>query len=87
VAEGDRRARKLLERRERSVQRLPKLIEILRGTLAERHVRCGNPVCHCRKGPGHGPISYLSVSLGVGRTQQITIAAADRPLAERLLRN
>ena len=87
MAKQDRQARRLLERRERAVRGLPKLTEVLRGTLAQRHVRCGKPACHCREGPGHGPISYLSVSLGVGRTQQITIAAVDLALAERLLRN
>lgn len=87
VAREDRRARRLLERRERSLRRLPKLTEVLRGTLAERHVRCGKPTCHCQTGPGHGPISYLNVSLGVGRNQQITIAVEDRPIAARLVRN
>lgn len=51
----------------------PNLAEVLRGSLRRRFVRCGKTGCHCRKGRGHGPFLYLSVSLGVGRTAQITI--------------
>lgn len=83
----DRRARKLLERRSRSVRALPQLTEVLRGSLRERYIRCGKPGCHCQEGLGHGPITYLSVSLGVGTNQQITIAPEDRAVADRLVRN
>jgi hypothetical protein len=64
---------------------VPDLAEVLRGTLRRRYVRCGKEGCHCRKGRGHGPFLYLSVTLAVGRTEQITIATPDVSLARRLL--
>ena len=79
--------RRLLERRQRAAQKAPELTEVLRGTLRERYVRCGKPGCHCRKGQGHGPVRYLSVSLGVGQTRQITIAADDYVLAWQYVDN
>jgi uncharacterized protein DUF6788 len=42
--------------------------EILRGSLMERYVTCGNPSCRCARGEKHGPSWYLSVTLGPGRT-------------------
>ena len=83
----DRSADKLLKRRDRAVASVPNLAEVLRGTLRERYVRCGKPGCHCQKGKGHGPFLYLSVSVGAGKTVQITIAFEDRGLAERYVRN
>jgi hypothetical protein len=58
----------LHQRRKGLVQRLPPAAEILRGSLVERYVTCGNPSCKCAKGERHGPIWYLTVTLGPGRT-------------------
>ena len=44
------------------------LTQILRGSLVERYVTCGNLACKCAKGERHGPIWYLTVTLGRGRT-------------------
>jgi hypothetical protein len=49
-------------------QQLPPVTEILRGSLVERYVTCGNPACKCAKGERHGPLWYLTVTLGRGRT-------------------
>jgi hypothetical protein len=49
-------------------QQLPPLTEILRGSLVERYVTCGNPACKCARGERHGPIWYLTVTLGRGHT-------------------
>ena len=87
VVERRAQARKLLGRRQRTVDAAPPLTEVLRGTLLERYVRCGKAGCHCQAGPGHGPILYLSVTLGVGRTHQITIAPEDQKMARLLVRN
>src|SRR2546423_15685610 len=46
----------------------PPVTEILRGSLVERYVTCGNPACKCAKGERHGPIWYLTVTLGRGHT-------------------
>src|SRR5262252_9849198 len=58
----------LRERRRGLAQQLPPLTEILRGSLLERYVTCGNPSCKCAKGERHGPNWYLTVTLGPGRT-------------------
>jgi hypothetical protein len=58
----------LRQRRQGLAQQLPPLTEILRGSLVERYVTCGNPACKCAKGERHGPINYLTVTLGPGRT-------------------
>jgi len=58
----------LRQRRKGLAQRLPPVTEILRGSLVERYVTCGNPACKCAKGERHGPIWYLTVTLGPGRT-------------------
>ena len=41
---------------------------LIRGTLLERRRRCGNPGCHCAKGPGH-PGLYLILSDGKRQRQ------------------
>jgi len=58
----------LRQRRRGLAKLLPPTTEILRGSLVERYVTCGNPVCRCAKGERHGPIWYLTVTLGRGRT-------------------
>ena len=58
----------LRERRKGLAQQLPPITEILRGSLVERYVTCGNPACKCARGERHGPIWYLTVTLGKGRT-------------------
>src|SRR5579863_6377637 len=42
---------------------LPPLGEVLRGSLMERYLTCGNPDCKCARGERHGPVWYLSVTL------------------------
>ena len=81
------KAASLLARRQAAADRVPPLVDVLRGTLRQRYVRCGNSGCHCRTGHGHGPVFYLSVTLAGGRTTQITVAAEDVATARRLLRN
>jgi hypothetical protein len=80
------RHRTLLAQRTRALAELPDMEQILRGTLRRRYVRCGKPGCHCEKGRGHGPVSYLSTSLD-GQTQQITIAPPDYAAAKQYVRN
>jgi hypothetical protein len=58
-----------LRQRKRGLAKLlPSVTEILRGSLVERYVTCGNPSCRCARGERHGPIWYLTVTLGKGRT-------------------
>lgn len=57
-----------LRKRRQGLAILPPVSEILRGSLMERYVTCGNPSCKCARGERHGPSWYLSVTLGQGRT-------------------
>ncbi len=57
-----------LRQRRHGLAKLPPVAEILRGSLMERYVTCGNPSCKCARGERHGPSWYLSVTLGPGRT-------------------
>src|ERR1017187_3740393 len=58
----------LRQRRKGLVKLLPPAGEVLRGSLVERYVTCGNPSCKCARGERHGPMWYLTVTLGPGRT-------------------
>jgi hypothetical protein len=58
----------LRQRRQGLAKLLPPVTDILRGSLVERYVTCGNPACKCARGERHGPIWYLTVTLGRGRT-------------------
>src|SRR5713226_2541226 len=65
----------LRHRRQGLVKLLPPAEEILRGSLIERYVTCGNPNCKCARGERHGPMWYLTVTLGPGRTTGGIISA------------
>ena len=65
----------LRQRRQGLAKQLPPVTDILRGSLVERYVTCGNSACKCAKGERHGPIWYLTVTLGPGRTTGGIIAA------------
>ena len=65
----------LLKRRQQLARRVPPLEEIVRGSVLTRELRCGKPSCHCASGPGH-VATYLTVSFGGGRTEQISLPAA-----------
>jgi hypothetical protein len=77
----------LQTRLERVVADAPDLAEVLRGTVGERFVRCGKPGCRCQDGPGHGPVYYVSISLGAGKTKQVTLSEGDYDLARRYADN
>ena len=67
----------LRQRRQGLANQLPPVTETLRGSLVERYVTCGNPACKCAKGERHGPMWYLTVTLGPGKTTG-GIIASDR---------
>ena len=58
----------LQQRKQGLAKLLPPVTDILRGSLVERYVTCGSPACKCARGERHGPIWYLTVTLGRGRT-------------------
>ena len=77
--------RNLLDRR-RAVQKLPPLEEVLRGSVFVRTLRCGKPGCRCATGDGHRA-TYLSVTFGGGRTEQICLPPSLVALARRWVAN
>lgn len=76
----------LLGHRRRVCDCLPPPEEILRGSVYTRRVRCGKPGCHCAKGAGH-EVTYLSVTLPSGRTEQISLPKSLVPVATQWVRN
>src|SRR5690349_14752960 len=65
----------LRSRRQGLTRLLPPLGEVLRGTLMERYMTCGNPDCKCARGERHGPVWYLSVTLDQSRRIGSTVPA------------
>ncbi len=77
----------LRHRRQGLVKLLPPAEEILRGSLIERYVTCGNPNCKCARGERHGPVWYLTVTLGPGRTTGGIIAREKLDQVRRWIAN
>jgi hypothetical protein len=69
---------KLLAQRRRAVHKLPPIEEVLRGSILERAVRCGQPHCRCASGELH-TATVFTVSFPGGRTEQISLPAAVLP--------
>ena len=65
----------LRQRRQGLAKRLPPVEETLRGSMVERYMTCGNHRCKCARGERHGPVWYLTVTLGPGRTTGGIVAA------------
>jgi hypothetical protein len=78
--------RALILRRQQVLRDLPPLEEVARGSLIERHLRCGNPGCHCAQDEGHRAF-YLAVSFSKGRTEQVTVPVALVPVVRRWIDN
>lgn len=77
----------LRQRRQGLVRLLPPVGEVLRGSLVERYVTCGNPSCKCTRGQRHGPVWYLTVTLGPGRTTGGVIPAEQLGKVRRWIEN
>lgn len=65
----------LRKRREGLTKLMPPLSEIMRGSLMERYLTCGNSDCRCARGERHGPVWYLSVTLDQSRRTGATVPA------------
>jgi hypothetical protein len=72
------KTKRLLSQRQRAVQKLPPIEEVLRGSILERSVRCGQPNCRCASGERHSA-TVLTVSFPGGRTEQISLPAVVLP--------
>ena len=77
----------LRKRREGLTKVLPPLSEILRGSLMERYMTCGNPSCKCARGERHGPVWYLSVTLDQSRRHGSTVPADQVEQVRRWIEN
>jgi len=77
-----------LQQRRRGLARmLPVTEETLRGSLIERYVTCGNPSCKCARGERHGPVWYLSITLGPGRTTSTVVQPEQLERVRRWIEN
>jgi hypothetical protein len=77
----------LHKRREGLTQNLPPLAEILRGSLMERYLTCGNADCKCARGERHGPIWYLRVTLDQSHRIGATVPADQVEQVRRWIEN
>jgi hypothetical protein len=81
---------KIRERLERSrsqrIQTAPDLSQVLRGSLFERHTRCGKPTCHCATSEGH-PVTCVGVALPGGKNIQVTVPAHLVPVVRQWTEN
>lgn len=77
----------LRKRREGLTKLLPPLGEILRGSLMERYLTCGNPACKCARGERHGPVWYLSVTLDQSHRIGSTVLAEQVEQVRRWIEN
>ena len=77
----------LCKRRQGLTQLLPPLAEVLRGSLMQRYLTCGNPNCKCAKGERHGPIWYLSVTLDQSHRKGSTVPAEQVEQVRRWIEN
>ena|SRR2546422_435368 len=76
----------LIIRRDRILQKLPPMHELVRGSLVERHLRCGKTGCYCAGGQGHRAW-YLTASFAQGKTEQVTVPEALLPVVRQWIEN
>ena len=77
----------LRNRREGLTKVLPPLSEVLRGSLMERYLTCGNPDCRCSRGERHGPVWYLSVTLDQSHRAGCTVPSDQVEQVRRWIEN
>src|SRR6266852_8983000 len=76
----------LRARRQRIIESLPPLEEVLRGSVFVRTLRCGKTGCRCASGEGHR-VTYLSATFPGGRTEQMSLPSDLVPAAELGVKN
>jgi len=84
---SDKKEKKLLEKKKgKLIASLPPFGEMMRGSVIERKITCGKPKCRCSRGERH-PVVYLSVTVAVGKTIQITVPKELVGTVRRLVNN
>ena len=68
---------------------IPALAELARGSVVERHLRCGQPTCACHQpgARGHGPYYYLVRTVGPGKTRSQLLAPSQVAQVRRWTEN
>ena len=64
-------ASRLRQRKFELLRQFPIPGDLLPGSLALTHTRCGKPTCHCAKGKGHAAWSLMFMAGGKKHTQRI----------------
>jgi len=77
----------LRKRREGLTKLMPPLAEVLRGSLMERYLTCGNRDCKCARGERHGPVWYLSVTLDQTHRSGCTVPSDQLEQVRRWIEN
>jgi hypothetical protein len=77
---------RVIQTRQKLLDRLPVSGEILRGSLLERTVRHTSGCTKCACGEGH-PLSVLTISYPGGRTRQFSLSREQVPQVRRWLAN
>ena len=75
--------RQLAQERRRLIRRLTQDYPLAVGTVSVVHRPCGNPGCHCARGPGHPQTLFLFKDKKLGRRRCKLVRRADEA---RLLR-
>lgn len=75
-----------MARRQQLLVGLPPLAELLRGSFFVRRRRCGNPRCHCARGPGHR-VALVGTTFSDASTEQVSLPRELEGLAHTWVRN
>ncbi len=78
--------KRIPQARARLAASFPSTTEILRGSLLHHRIRHRSGCAVCARGPGH-LVWVLTVSYPGGRTKQISLSPAQKPLVQQWLRN
>ena len=62
MARPSAKVRKLREQRQKLLEELATLSQMVRGSLFERFSTCARPRCACHQGARHGPRTYVAVT-------------------------
>ena len=68
---------RLHEERRRLIRRLKREHDLAIGTVSVVNRKCGNPTCHCIKGPGHPQTLFLFKDEMEGRRRCKLVRRAD----------
>ncbi len=68
---------RLHQERRRLIRRLKREHELAIGTVSVVNRKCGNPTCHCAKGPGHLQTLFLYMDETEGRRRCKLVRRAD----------